>query len=51
MKKNPISPTQHGSIDYVFSGIQLLAPAATGLNQGAVMIYRVLGIGFYALVL
>lgn len=36
----------HGIIDYVFSGIQLFAPALLGLNTNTTQTYQALGAGF-----
>ncbi len=44
--KKPVSPTAHGVIDYVFSGIQLVAPPLLGVNSGATITYQALGSGF-----
>jgi cytosine/uracil/thiamine/allantoin permease len=43
--KKPVSPTAHGVIDYVFSGIQLAAPPLLGINSGASITYQALGSG------
>lgn len=44
--KKPVSPTAHGIIDYVFSGIQLAAPPLLGVNSGAAITYQAIGSGF-----
>lgn len=46
METKPISPEQHGIIDYVFSGIQLGGPAAIGMNKKATRAYQILGTKF-----
>lgn len=43
MERKPISPAQHGIIDYAFSGIQLAGPAAIGMNKKAARAYQILG--------
>lgn len=37
-----ISPTQHGIDDYLFSAVQLLAPAALDFNPKAIKLYQLL---------
>lgn len=49
MTKKPVSPTLHGIIDYVFSGIQLAVPSVIGLNAPAIKTYATLGSGFLAM--
>lgn len=44
--KKPVTPTAHGVIDYVFSGVQLAAPTLLGLNSTAARTYGALGAGF-----
>lgn len=44
--QKPVSPTAHGVIDYVFSGIQLAAPALLKINSNATRTYQALGAGF-----
>lgn len=46
MRRKPITPEQHGIIDYVFSGIQLGTPAAIGMNKKASRVYQLLGTKF-----
>ncbi|QJD94860.1 hypothetical protein HH214_02680 [Mucilaginibacter robiniae] len=42
----PVNPKLHGIIDYVFSGIQLIAPPLLGLNTDTQQNYQALGTGF-----
>ena len=44
--QKPLSPTAHGVIDYVFSGIQLAAPSLLKINSSASRTYQALGAGF-----
>jgi len=46
MNTKPVTPTLHGTIDYAFSGIQLLAPLALGLGPQMAKTYGALGLGF-----
>lgn len=46
MERKPISPEQHGIIDYVFSGIQLGGPTALGMNKKATRAYQIMGAKF-----
>ena len=46
MNKKPVTPTLHGIIDYIFSGIQIIAPAALKFNAETVKIYQVSGAVF-----
>jgi hypothetical protein len=48
MNPKPIYPALHGLIDYVFAGVQLVAPSALGLTKTATKTYQVLGTGFLA---
>ncbi|HEY0042593.1 MAG TPA: hypothetical protein VGB71_18090 [Flavisolibacter sp.] len=41
-----LTPTAHGVIDYVFSGLQLAGPPLLGLNSTASRTYQALGAGF-----
>lgn len=41
-----MTPTLHGVIDYLFSGVQLALPANLGLNTTATRTYQALGTGF-----
>lgn len=44
--KKPVSPTAHGIVDYVFTGIQLATPSLLAMNPVAARTYRILGAGF-----
>ena len=44
--QKPLSPTTHGVLDYVFSGVQMAAPALLKLNTNAARTYQVLGAGY-----
>ncbi|WP_129714864.1 hypothetical protein [Pedobacter sp. SYP-B3415] len=44
--KKQLNAKNHGIVDYVFSGIQLLAPIALGLPKQATQTYLGLGSGF-----
>ena len=48
MNEKPVTPVVHGLIDYVFSSIQLAAPAYLGLNPTVTKTYQALGSGFLA---
>lgn len=44
--KKPVSPTAHGIMDYVISGVELAAAPLLGLNSTAVRTYQALGAGY-----
>lgn len=46
MISKPVTPTMHGIIDHVFSGILLAAPSVIDLNDNATKTYGTLGAGF-----
>lgn len=46
MNLKPVSPTLHGIIDYVFSGILLYGPYVAGLNDSATKTYNAIGASF-----
>lgn len=48
MDTKPVKPKLHGIIDYIFSGIQVVAPIILGLNNKAAKTYGALGTGFLA---
>lgn len=48
MNTKPVKPIHHGIIDYIFSTIQMSAPAVLGLNKKVVKTYATLGAGFLA---
>lgn len=43
MNTKPITPTLHGLIDFVFSGVLLAGPAVLRLNDGATKTYNAVG--------
>lgn len=46
--EKPISPSQHALIDYAYTGMQLMGPAAFGINDEAARTYQALSTGFLA---
>lgn len=46
MIPKPVTPTMHGIIDYVFSGVLLYGPYAVGLNDAATKTYNAFGASF-----
>jgi hypothetical protein len=44
--KKPVSPTAHGIIDYVFSGVQAATPFLLSLNPATKKTYAALSTGF-----
>jgi hypothetical protein len=46
--RKPVSPTLHGAIDYVLTGVMLAAPSLLGLNNKVRNTYLALGSGFGA---
>ncbi len=46
--KKPVTPLQHGIIDYVFSAVLLAAPSLLKLNKNATKTYASLGASFLA---
>lgn len=47
MMKKPITPQQHGIIDYGFSAIQFLGPQLLDLNKNTTNLYQVMGAKFF----
>lgn len=44
--KKPVSPTAHGIMDYVISGVEMAAAPLLGLNTKATRTYQALGAGY-----
>jgi hypothetical protein len=44
--KKPVSPTTHGIVDYILSGVELAAPPLLGLNPRAARTYQAIGAGY-----
>lgn len=44
--KKPLSPSTHGIMDYVISGIEIAAVPFLGLNSKAARTYQALGAGY-----
>lgn len=47
--KHPVKPSTHGLVDYVFSAVQLAAPALLGTNKNAMKIFGATGSGLLLL--
>ena len=47
--KHPVNPPMHGLVDYVFSAVQLAAPALLGVNKNAMKIFGATGSGLLLL--
>lgn len=47
--KKPIKAGMHGTIDYIFSGLQMILPAAIGVNKKAVKTFAAVASGFTAM--
>lgn len=41
--KHPVKPPMHGLVDYVFSAVQLAAPALLGANKNALKLFGATG--------
>lgn len=44
--KKPVSPTVHGIMDYVISGVEMAATPFLGLNTKAARTYQAIGAGY-----
>ncbi len=44
--KKPVSPTAHGIMDYVISGVELAAAPLLGINSKAARTYQAIGAGY-----